>query len=245
MARHARVVVPGIPYHVTHRGNHRRDVFLEPLDRELYLADLAVWAHDCGLRVWGYCLMTNHVHLLAVPDRPDALARAVGRVHQRHARRVHARHGWTGHLWANRFFSTPLDTPHLWAAIRYVELNPVRAGLVGRAEQWPWSSAGVHAAGEPGSPLLDPTRPFGASRPDPRSGRPMDWTDWLALGEDGEATDRLRRATLTGRPCGDEAFVERLESALGRELKPKKRGRPPKVTKEDTSGQGGLFGENV
>ena len=106
----ARVVSVGTPYQVTHRGNRRGEVFFGELDRQLYLADLAVWAHDSGLEVWGYCLMTNHVHLVAVPRRADALARAVGRVHQRHARRLHAQHGWTGHLWANRFYSTPLDS---------------------------------------------------------------------------------------------------------------------------------------
>ena len=126
MARLARVVVCGRPYHITHRGNERRDVFFSEMDRQLYLADLGVWAHDCGMALWAWCLMSNHVHLLAVPHTADALARTIGRVDQRHAQRVHRQRGETGHLWANRFHSTVLDTPHLWAAVRYVELNPAR-----------------------------------------------------------------------------------------------------------------------
>jgi putative transposase len=234
MARLARVVVPGVPYHITHRGNERRDVFFCDLDRQLYLADLAVWSHDCGLELWGYCLMTNHVHLLGVPAHPDSLARAIGWTHQRHARRVHAQHGCTGHLWANRFHSTALDDPHLWTAIRYVELNPVRAGLVARAADWAWSSARAHGGvGGDGAPLLAAARPFGGPRPHPLTGLPISWDDWLGLGaQEDSSYDAIRLATQTGRPCGDEGFVTTLERQLGRSLSPQKRGPKPKTTEE-------------
>jgi putative transposase len=139
MVRMARAVIVGNPYHITHRGNQRRDVFFTDLDRQLYLADLAVWAHDCGPRIWAYCLMTNHVHLVAVPMAEDAMARAVGRTHQRHAQRVNAANGWTGHLWANRFFSTALDAASLDAPL----LDPERPfgaerphPLTGRPMAW-------------------------------------------------------------------------------------------------------------
>jgi putative transposase len=173
--------------------------------------------------------MTNHVHLIAVPRRADALAVAIGRAHQRHSLRINRAHGWQGHLWAARFHSTPLDEEHLWAAIKYVELNSVRAGLVGRAQEWPWSSARLHAglkapeaAGLPAAGC-----PFGGTRPHPLTGRPIGWRAWLALGLEAEALERLRRTTMTGRPCGSEAFARRLEKRLGRRLREQKRGRKP------------------
>ena len=242
MARLARVVYPGCPHHLTHRGNRREDVFFCDEDRRAYLEELASAAGRFGLRVWGWCLMSNHVHLLVVPKRADSLARAVGLVHARHSRRLNDARGWTGHLWASRFYSTPLDQAHLWTAIRYLELNPVRAGLVRRAEAWPWSSARAHVLGAP-DPLLDPARPFAAGARDPLTGRPLAWGKWLARGLNEEETAALREATRTGRPCGSEAFVRELEKALARPLAPQKRGRKPKIIQEEKSP--GLFdGEN-
>ncbi len=227
MARLARAVPLGIPFHLTHRGNRGDAVFHSDDHRREYLDDLARCCAGAGLAVWGYCLMTNHVHLVAVPSRPNSLARGIGRAHQRHARRVNRLNGWTGHLWANRFFSTPLDPAHLWAAIRYVELNPVRARLAGRAEDWPWSSTRAHAGITPAGPLLDPARPFGGERPHPITGNPMGWADWLGLGLAETEEQKLRSATSTGRPCGSAGFVEDLERALDRPLAPAKRGRKP------------------
>lgn len=193
---------------MTHRGNQWRDVFFCDRDRQLYLADLAVWANDAQLEMWGYCLMTNHVHLLAVPWRTDSLVWAVGMVHQRHARRVHAPRGWTGHLWANHYHSTPLDAAHLWTAIRSIEINPVRAGLVVHAQEWPWSSAAAHEAGggAAGASLLALGRPFGVAQRHPLDGKPIGWAQWLALVREGEAEamERLSHAMNTGWPCGDE-----------------------------------------
>jgi putative transposase len=145
LARLARLARVNQPYHVTHRGNQRGPVFFTDEDRAAYLADLARCAAQAGLDIWGYCLMSNHIHLLAVPRRPDSLARGMGRAQQRHARRVNAAQGWLGHLRANRFYSTPLDEAHLWTAIKYIELNPVRAGVVARAEDYRWSSARAHS----------------------------------------------------------------------------------------------------
>jgi len=147
--------------------------------------------------------------------------------------------GWTGHLWANRFYSTPLDEAHLWTAIRYVELNPVRAGLVARAEEWEWSSARVHCGMEAAegdglaAAVLAADRPFGGSRPDGLTGAPVGWSEWLARGVEEDAVRRLRAATMTGRPCGGEDFVRGLEARLGRSLGPKKPGPKPKAKVDD------------
>ena len=222
MGRFARVVVSGIPYHVTHRGNRRDDVFYGAEDRARYCRWLREYSDLCGLEVWAYCLMSNHVHLLAVPRRDDALARSIGRTHMRHARHVNREQGWSGHLWANRFYSTALDEEHLWAAVRYVEGNPVRAGVVDRAEAYGWSSARAHARGE-GDALLSAARPFPDAE---RVGG--DWGAWLAQGLDAGRLDAIRKNTMTGRPTGDERFVARLERLLDRTLRPRKRGRKPK-----------------
>lgn len=255
MARLARVAVSDQPYHVTHRGNRRGQVFFSDADRRAYLEDLARCAAHAGLDIWGYCLMTNHIHLLVVPRRPESMARGLGRAQQRHARRIHAAQGWSGHLWANRFFSTPLDPSHLWTAIKYIEINPVRAGLATRAEDYAWSSARAHAArgklppqpqantaapttlpdtlpdaiaADPAAPaLLAPDRPFGGPQRHPLTGRAITWTQWLALGLDEAEVARLRRATSTGRPCGTADFATRLEQQLQRPLTPARRGRKP------------------
>ena len=171
------------------------------------------------MEVWAYCLMTNHVHLLVVGHRPDSLASAIGRTHMRFARWTNRRQGWSGHLWANRFFSTPLDEHHLWQAVRYVELNPVRAGIVERAEDYPWSSARAHCFGTDDALLAD-SRPF--------PGPIAHWSSWLAQGLDPEAIAELRQNTATGRPTGSPEFTSRLEQQLGRLLRPAKRGRKPK-----------------
>lgn len=159
MARFARVVAVDFPHHVTHRGNRQTDVFLSDEDRLLYLRLLAQYGQSAQLDIWGYCLMSNHVHLIVVPRSEDSLARGVGLAHRRYATLLNKRNGWSGHLWANRFFSTPLDETHQWQAIRYIERNPVAAGMVAQSENYPWSSARSHSLGHNG-PLLSPERPW-------------------------------------------------------------------------------------
>ena len=146
MARLARVVAPGLPHHVTQRGNRRQKTFFSPGDYRLYRHLMAEWCGREGVEIWAYCLMPNHVHLIAVPEREDALQRAIGDAHRRYSRAVNLREGWRGHLWQGRFASFPMDQDHLLAAARYVDLNPVRAGIRRRPETHPWSSARAHLA---------------------------------------------------------------------------------------------------
>jgi putative transposase len=145
MPRRPRIVIPGAPHHVTQRGNNRQPVFLSPDDRRLYLELLGRHAGRCGARVLAYCLMTNHVHLVAVPEQEDSLAEAFGRTHSEYALALNQAEGRSGHVWQNRFFSCPMSGSHLLNAVRYVELNPVRARLAAVAWEWPWSSARAHA----------------------------------------------------------------------------------------------------
>jgi REP-associated tyrosine transposase len=213
----------GVPVHVTQRGNRRHDVFFTDDDRQLYLSKLREYSTQYHLRLLGYCLMTNHVHLIAVPGRPNSLAKALGRAHHDYTRWLHIRRGWVGHLWQNRFFSCPLDAAHRWEALRYVELNPVRAGLVRRADDWPWSSARAHLAeaSSDDERLLDltPWRDrYGAAR----------WREALESSvSDVALRDRIREATRTGRPLGSAEFVDSLECALKRRLRPAKPGPKP------------------
>ena len=225
MPRIARVVAVGAPHHVTQRGNARQPVFFCDHDRRRYLAYLAEWNQRCGVQLLGYCLMPNHVHLVVVPETAQSLAKAIGRTHYLYTRYVNHCRQRSGHLWQNRYFSTVLDRDHLVVALRYVDLNPVRAGLGGRAGDYPWSSAGAHISGCDRSGLLDMATwrelcPLG------------DWGQALGVPQQSGDVSRLREATHSGRPCGSEAFVEELEGRLGRRLKPQQGGRPPSSTRD-------------
>ena len=227
MPRLARVVIPNCPHHVTQRGNRREDVFFGDADRQRYLALLGEYCGLRGLAIQAYCLMPNHVHLVAVPRTVAALGAALKPLHTRYTQHVNRSQGLSGRLWQGRFYSCPLDDAHLWTAVRYVERNPVRAGLAARAEDWPWSSAAGHCGRRTDELAGDPC---GLHRDLP----PEQWSAWLAAEwgpAEQERVDRIRSHTHTGRPAGGETFVDRLESLLGRLLRPKKAGRPRKKHK--------------
>lgn len=218
MSRVARIVVPGYPHHVTQRGNRGADVFEDDDDRRFYLATLRTYAMKHGVRIWAYCLMTNHVHFIAVPAGKQALGRTFHDAHSVYSLRFNQRSGLSGHVFHGRFHSTALDEEHLWAAVRYVERNPLRAGMVGAAADYVWSSARAHCTGAVDSLLAADF---------PLAGVVDDWAAWLREEED-EASDALRVATRTGRPCSSMAFMKALEERLQRAVAPKKRGRKPR-----------------
>jgi len=187
MARMARVVVAGMAHHVTQRGNRRQRTFFRKDDYRAYVELMAEWCGQCGVGVWAYCLMPNHVHLIVVPETEEGLRRAIGEA-------------------------------YLLACARYVERNPVRAGLCARAGDYPWSSAAAHLAGKDDGlvrvrPLLELV---------PRWGR------HLSADPDEETVRRLRRHEGTGRPLGGERFLQRLEKIVGRLLRPRRPGRKKK-----------------
>ena len=218
MARIARVIAPGYPHHVTQRGNRRQETFFSDADYVSYLELLSEWTRKYGVEIWAYCLMPNHVHLIAVPETEDGLARAIGEAHRRYTLRINFREGWRGHLWQERFSSFPMDERYLLAAARYIEMNPVVSGLSAKPEDYPWSSACAHMAGEDDtlvkvSPLL---------------GIAGNWGEFLAY-SDESVTGRLRQQEKTGRPLGAGDFVGRLEERLSRMLHPKKPGRKRKA----------------
>jgi putative transposase len=217
MARIARAVVPGVPHHITQRGNFRQVVFEIAEDRRKYLEWLAEYAQRYGVEFWAYCLMSNHVHFIAVPQQADSLARTFNQAHMRYAQYVNRRSLRAGHLWQGRFFSCALDEQHAYRAVRYVELNPVRAGLVVRPWEYAWSSARCHGLGEADALV------GGANRFHRSIG---DWQAYLAEGEGAAWGTTLCRATLAGRPLGTDEFVARVGRLLGRALSARPRGRP-------------------
>ena len=213
MVRIARVIATGIPHHVTQRGNRRLTTFFGEEDYNAYIDLMAEWCGKCGVEIWAYCLMPNHVHLIAVPESEDGLRRGIGEAHRRYSRMINFRQDWRGHLWQGRFASFPMDESYLLAAVRYVELNPVRAGLVQDRASWQWSSARAHLAG------LDDQLVKVA----PLLGMVGDWNLFLSAATD-EEMEKIRRHERSGRPLGSESFIERLESTLDRILKSGKPG---------------------
>jgi REP-associated tyrosine transposase len=219
MPRIARLVVPGIPHHVTQRGNRRQPVFFSSSDYRLYARLLAESCGRAGTGVWGWCLMPNHVHLILLPADEDGLRAALGETHRRYTSHVNLREDWRGHLWQCRFASFPMDEAHLLACARYVELNPVRAGLVDRPEHWPWSSARAHLFGQADG--LTDRRPLLARMPD--------WRGLLDCGLTDSERDAIRLREKTGYPLGGPDFAAALAAKLGRAVTPRPPGRPKKT----------------
>lgn len=223
MPRTARIVVPGLPHHITQRGNRRQLTFFCDDDYRRYLGLLQGACRKHGVAVWAYCLMPNHVHLIVVPPAPDSLAELLGAVHVRYTRAINTRFEWRGHLWQGRFASFPMDERHLFWAARYVERNPLRAGLAPRPEAWPWSSARAHLA----------ARDDGVCSVAPLLERVRDWRGYLETAPPGAQAELIRRHARSGRPLGSSAFVARLGRELGRSLAPAQTGRPPREHDDD------------
>jgi putative transposase len=202
---------------VTQRGNRRQQTFFCDEDYGRYLELMAQFCKAENVEIWAYCLMPNHVHLIAVPQSVDGLRRAIGEAHRRYTRMVNFREGWRGHLWQGRFASFVLDENYLLTAARYIELNPVRAGLVNSPRQYRWSSAAAHLRGE--DDALVRVVPLLQLAPE--------WRRFLTRVIREEDLKVLRAHEHTGRPLGDEAYLASLEENLGRILRRQKPG--PKV----------------
>ncbi len=213
MARIARIIAPGVPHHVTQRGNRRQQTFFCDDDYLVYITLMTQWCGKYEVEIWAWCLMPNHVHLIAVPHTEVGLARAIGEAHRRYTLHINNRVNWRGHLWQERFASFPLDDRHLLAAVRYIEMNPVAAGLASQPGFYRWSSARAHLHGEAD----------GLVNAAPLLGLVGNWATFLALSS-VEELELLHRHERTGRPLGGEPFLDQLEQRLGRRLRPQKPG---------------------
>lgn len=211
MARRYRSVFPGHPHHVIQRGNRRQQVFFSDEDRRFYLKTLRERCNKYAVKILAYCLMSNHVHLVLVPSTWESLAMSVGEAHKTYTKKINQREKWRGYLWQGRFLSFILGEVYFWAAMRYVELNPVRAGIVARAEDYQWSSAMAHV-GLAGSDILDPVELL------------PDWGSILRVDMTSEELQKIRFSCSSGRPLGDEEFLKIVSNELGVDWQPKKRG---------------------
>ena len=226
MARLPRVVIPDIAHHVTQRGNARQVILSHDQDRTAYLELLRQYSELYGLSLLGYCLMSNHVHLIVIPRSATALSQTLKQTHGRYSSYWNARESSSGHVWQGRFYSCPLDESHLWRALRYVELNPVRAAMVSSPENWRWSSAAAHCIPDAPASMLD-------MDPWQKRWTAPDWAEYLHAGESDADLSALRHCTHNGRPLGSAEFISQLEQTILRPLAPQKGGRPKKHPTDD------------
>jgi len=220
MPRIGRAVAVGFPHHITQRGNYGQRVFESDEDYLRYLEWLQQYSQKYALKMWAYCLMSNHVHFIAVPMEDDALAKTFNTLHMRYSQYANLKQNNRGHLWQGRFFSCALDEKHVYAGVRYVENNPVKARIVRKAEQYRWSSARAHVRGEADPVLAEECYLVK---------RIKDWSEYLRGKGDTVLVEEIRQNTRTGRPCGGEGFLLKLEKKLGRRLAALPRGRPRKT----------------
>jgi putative transposase len=220
MPRIARICGINHPHHITQRGNNRETVFFDDEDRRFYLNTLSRYIDEWDIEIWAYCLMTNHVHILAVPRKEESLAKGMGSTNLVYTQYINRRYGRSGRLWQNRFFSTVIEREsYLWAVARYIERNPVRANIVKKAEDYPWSSAKAHVVKAKDEVLSGESwlgeNEFSAYRDSLRK-------------EDKKLNDFIRKATSTGRPLGHGEFVKSIGKMIGRDIISKGVGRPNK-----------------
>ncbi len=222
MPRQARVVFPNIPHHIIQRGNRREDVFFSDNDRKQYLEWLKEYCKEQKVEILAYCLMTNHIHLLAVPSTEDGLQRVLKPLHMRYAQKINREREWKGHFWQGRYFSSPLDGEYLLFTTRYIERNPIRVKKVRKAENYKWSSARGHCGIIQDDILTKKMKWLNKYK------GIDNWRQWLSIKEEKEKTDLIRRNTEKGIPTGSVRFIRRLEKLSDRVLEYRPIGRPRK-----------------
>jgi REP-associated tyrosine transposase len=224
MPRIARIIAPGYPHHITQRGNNRTTVFFDDEDRQTYLKLLARYSYKHSIQICAYCLMDNHLHLVAIPENENALARGIGLTNQVYTQYLNRKLNQSGRVWQNRFFSCTVENDrYLWAVVRYIERNPLKVGLAETLEAYRWSSARAHLT-DTSDPILSE---HGWLDPVDRKAFAQ-----FVRTEDDETDIAIRKATQTGRPFGSENFIDTLEYQLNQTLRPRKPGRPRKKTGE-------------
>ena len=223
MARLARIVVPGVPHHIVQRGNRRQAVFFSDSDKDDYIELISNACEKHGVDIWSWCIMSNHVHFIAVPAKENSLAKCFSDAHVRYTRMINLRERWKGHLWQGRFSSSPLDERYLLAVVRYVERNPVRAKIVRLPWKYKYSSAPYHIGEREVDPLIKNDQTLQALIDN--------WRDYLHNKDEDDDLSRIRREESGGRPIGTESFIKGLESKLKKSFDRGMPGRPRKEGK--------------
>lgn len=211
-----RYLIPNLPHHVTQRGTRRERIFFNDKDYRLYLRLLCEWSEREAVEIWSYCLMPNHVHLILVPGTESNMSKMIGQTHRLYAKYINERNDWTGNLWQERFYSSVLDESHLLNAVRYVEQNPVRAGLVRSPEDWRWSSAPAHIYG----------RWDGIVNLEAMNTYIRNWQEYLGSNLAESQINKIRANTLKCLPTAEDSFVKNLENKFNIKLRRPLRGRP-------------------
>jgi putative transposase len=220
MPRIARIVGAGYPHHIIERGNNRERVFIDSSDYEKYLFFLSKYSEEKEAPVLAYCLMPNHIHLLVRPSKEEALAKMMQAITLCYSKYFNGENGRTGRLWECRYYSTVIDGDnYLWTVSKYIENNPLRAGMVKRPEDYPYSSAWAHIVGRKDPLLGEPL--FDKSQLD-------EYRRFIRSDEDKKITEEIRKQTRLGKPLGDTEFIETLSESMGCSLSFKPKGRPRK-----------------
>jgi putative transposase len=220
MARIARITGAGYPHHIVERGNNRERIFANPIDYEKYLSFLSKYAEEREVAVLAYCLMPNHIHLLVRPSGEETLAKMMQGVTLCYSKYFNRENGRTGRLWECRYYSTVIDGDrYLWTVTKYIENNPVRAGMVKKPEDYPYSSAKAHILREKDPILKEPL--FDKDELD-------EYTRFVKSGEDKRILEEIRKQTRSGKPLGDPEFLQTLSERIGCSLSFRLKGRPRK-----------------
>lgn len=220
MPRIARVVALAYPHHVTQRGNYRQEIFVDDIDREKYLSLLETESKRYGLKILSYCLMSNHVHFIVVPEHEDSMGNVFKYVNMKYSQYCNSKMGVCGHLFQGRFYSCVMDEVYSMVCARYIERNPVRARIVKDPWDWKWSSARVHCG-------LEEKDSMGVNQLFQYVGLNQgEWRDSIAEPDNAKDVVRIQEQTRKGRPLAEINFVKKLEKKLNRSLILKPRGRP-------------------
>jgi len=219
MPRTARIVVAKYPHHITQRGNNKQMTFIEEKDCQIYLKLFEKYREKYSLDTLAYCLMLNHVHVSAIPQKENSLAMVFRSCHMRYAQYFNKKYKRTGHLWQCRFYSCAMDNQHLYSAIRYIENNPVRAGFVKKASDWKWSSARTHLGKNKSIITLANSK---------KLLHVANWGKYLNLKDDESEIKKLRESTYSGKPLGGKDFIQNLAAKFGSKVKHLTAGRPKK-----------------
>ena len=220
MSRNHRLIIPNIFHHAIQRGNNRQAVFRENDDRFYYLK----WAGKLALQfhtpIFGYCLMTNHNHLLILPSDEEGMINFMKLLGQRYTQYYNRKYQRSGKLWENRYKLHPFDPDLYYVVLRYIEKNPVRAGMVADATRYPWSSAAYHVLGKKnGTIMADNFHDYNSA---------SNYKDFFYEQERVEEIEAIQEAAQQGKAWGKTAFLERLAEELGKAVAPRKKGRPRK-----------------